>query len=163
MRRISSKTTFYFKRIFPVFWFGFFALFMIAPLVAPLLGGSTSGPPIGIVLVPAGMMIFGYFLMRKLVSDLADEVWDAGNMLVIKNGHQEERVALSDIMHVSYSQFVNPPRVTLYLRIPSMFGDRVSFSPPVSFLSLWTNPIAEDLIKRVDAARRGGPVSRPNP
>ena len=163
MRRISSKTTFYFKRIFPVCWFGFLALFMIAPLVAPLLGGSTSDLPIQIVLIPAGLMIFGYFLMRKLVFDLVDEVWDAGDVLVLKNGHQEERVALSDIMNVSYSQFVNPPRVTLYLRIPSMFGDRVSFSPPVSFVSFWTSPIAEDLIKRVDAARRGGPAPRSHP
>ena len=49
------------------------------------------------------MMGFGYFVMKKLVFDLVDEVWDDGEALLIKNRGQEERVALRDIKNVSYS------------------------------------------------------------
>ena len=62
------------------------------------------------------MIGFGYFIMKKLVFDLVDEVWDDGDALVVKNRGQEERIALADIKNVSYSPFVNPPRVTLSLR-----------------------------------------------
>src|SRR6266568_4606218 len=109
MRRISSKTTFFYKRVFPVIWFGFLAIFMAAPFVAPLVGGSTSGSPVAFLAVPAFMMIFGYFSMKKLVFDLVDEVLDAGDALVVKNGYLEDRLALSDIMNVDYTQYMNPP------------------------------------------------------
>jgi hypothetical protein len=164
MRRISSGMTFFYKRVFPIIWFGFLALFMGIPFAKSLFGGSVSGPPIEVFIVPAIMMVVGYFMMKKFVFDLVDEVLDAGDMLVIRNGHLEERVALSDIMNVSYSQFMNPPRVTLSLRNPSMFGDRVSFCAPVSLMpSFSTSPIIEELIKRIDAARRAGPAPRLRP
>jgi hypothetical protein len=160
MRRISSGMTFFYKRIFPIIWFGFLILFMAAPLI----GGSTSGPPMGFLLVPVIMIFVGYFVMKKLLFDLVDEVLDAGDALVIRNGRREEQVALSEITNVSYAQFMNPPRVTLSLRNPSMFGDQISFCAHVSLMpSFSTNPIIDELIKRIDAARRAGPAPRLRP
>jgi hypothetical protein len=49
---------------------------------------------------------------------------------------------------------INPPRVTLTLRQPSIFGTEVSFSAPVRFIPFAKSPLVEDLIRRVDAARR---------
>jgi hypothetical protein len=149
MRRLSSRTTFFYKRIFPAIWFGFLAFFMVAPFVT----GSTSGPPIAFLFVPALMIFVGYFLMKKLVFDLVDEVLDGGDALVIRNGRLEEHVALSNIMNVSYAAMVNPPRVTLSLRTPSVFGDRISFCAPVRFVPFSTSPIVDELIKRIDAKR----------
>ena len=101
MCRISSKMTFFYKRIFPVFWFGFLILFIAIPL---LFGGTRDGPPpFPFLIVPLIMMGFGYFVLKKLVFDLVDEVWDDGETLLIKNGGREERVALRDIKNVSYS------------------------------------------------------------
>ena len=164
MRRISSRTTFYYKRIFPIIWFGFLVFFMAIPFIAPLIGGSTSGSPASFLFLPVFMMIGGYFFMKKFVFDLADEVLDAGDVLVIRNRHLEDRIALTDIMNVGYSPYANPRRVTLSLRAPSLFGDRVSFLPPVSFLPFSTSPIIDELIERIDAARRSGPKpgSRPH-
>jgi hypothetical protein len=163
MRRISSGMTFFYKRIFPIIWFGFLALFMAAPFVAPMIGGSISGSPMAILIAPV-MMIVGYLLMKKMVFDLVDEVLDAGDALVIRNGQLKERVALSDIMNVGYSQFMNPPRVTLSLRNPSIFGDQVSFCAPVSLLPTFsTSPIIDELIKRIDAARRRDPAPKRQP
>jgi hypothetical protein len=157
MRRISSGMTFFYKRIFPIIWFGFLVLFMAAPFVAPKFGVSVSGSPVPFLFAPV-MMIVGYFAMKKLLFNLVDEVLDAGDALVIRNGHLEDRVALSDIMNVGYSPFMNPPRVTLSLRNPSLFGDRVSFCAPVSLMPIYSaSPVVVDeLIKRIDAARRAG-------
>jgi hypothetical protein len=161
MRRISSGMTFFYKRIFPIVWFGFLAFFIATPFVAPMFGGTISGSPLGFFLAPVAMMIVGYFAMKKLLFDLVDEVLDAGDALVIRNGGLEDRVALSNITNVGYAQFMNPPRVTLSLRNPSVFGDRVSFCAPVSLMPTFsTSPIIDELIKRIDAARASGPGQR---
>lgn len=100
-------------------------------------------------------MAFGYFLFRRLLFDLMDEVYDSGDALVVRNNDQEDRIALTNITNVSYSQFVNPPRVTLSLREKCRFGDQVTFSPPtyLKFDLFAPNPMIEDLIKRIEAAR----------
>lgn len=157
MQRISSGMTFFYKRIFPVIWFGFLLLFMAAYFLPPSVGGKVSGSPVGFFLVPALMMIIGYFAMKKLVFDLVDEVLDAGDALVVRNGDREERVALVDIINVNYVQFSNPPRITLSLRIPSQFGDEVTFCAPARFnpfMAFSKSPVIDELIKRIDAARR---------
>jgi hypothetical protein len=149
---ISSKLTFFSKRIFPVFWFGFIGLFVAIALFAR---GRPGGPPLEFLLIPVVMAVFGYFLMRKLVLDLVDEVWDAGDALVVRNSGQEERIPLSVIMNVSDSMFLNPPRVTLMLRQPCRFGKEVTFSPARKAFALFTrNPVIQELIERIDAARR---------
>jgi len=151
MRRISSRITFFNKRVFPVIWFGFVAL----AFLAPLLGRKNKGGPLaGFLFVPIIMAAFGYFIMKKLVFDLADEVFDDGNTLVVRFGSEEERIPLSEIMNISYTNMSNPSRVTLTLRTPGRFGKEVSFSPPQSFVPFAKSPIVADLIERADAARR---------
>jgi len=95
--------------------------------------------------------------MRKLVWDLVDEVYDGGDYLLVRNGGKEDRVALSNIMNVSASTMTNPPRVTLRLSTPGRFGDEIVFSPikPITLNLFARNKIADDLIVRVDRARRG--------
>jgi hypothetical protein len=151
MLRISSKTTFLHKRVFPVFWFGFLAVFVAVALIA---GPGDRWQSLLFLIVPIFMAVFGYVIMKKLVFDLVDEVWDDGSALVVRNRGQEDRIALSDIMNVSYSPLINPQRVTLMLRKPSIFGSEVSFSAPVRFVPFAKSPLVEDLIRRVDAARR---------
>ena len=77
MQRVSSKATFFYKRIFPIM---FFAILLLVT-VAPLLAGSRSGqfPPLQFFIIPAIMAVFAYFVMGKLVFDLVDEVWDDGD------------------------------------------------------------------------------------
>jgi hypothetical protein len=151
MQRISSRSTFFYKRVFPVFWFGLLALFFLLPL---LVRKSAGGPPFVVFLVPAFMLVFGYFLMKKLVFDLADEVVDEGDALTVRFGSERQRIPLSEIINVSYSYMQNPNRVTLTLRTPCPFGKEVSFSPPARFVPFAKNPIVADLIDRIDAARR---------
>jgi hypothetical protein len=152
MRRISSQWTFFYKFIFPIVWVGFIIVFPAVAVFAPARSGQ--GLPIPALIVPVIMIGVGYALMKKLIFNLADEVWEDGDALVVKKGGQEERVALSDIKNVNYSTMSSPPRVVLSLRRPSIFGDQVAFCAPIRFVPFATSPIIDDLINRIDVARR---------
>jgi len=151
MRLISSKMTFFNKRVFPAIWFGFLAVFIGLALFSG--AGRNPASLLPVLIAPAIIIVFGYVIMKKLVFDLADEVWDDGDSLVVKNSGQEQRIALSDIKNVSYSPFVNPPRVTLSLRRPTVFGDEITFSAPLRLVPFSKSPVITDLIERVDQAR----------
>ncbi len=149
MRRISSRTTFLYKRLFPIFWFGFLAFFILMVL------RTRGGAPLPAILFAMAMAIFGYFLMKKLIFDLVDEVWDTGDELIIKNKGREDRIPLSAIVNVSYSAFTNPSRVTLTLRDAGVLGKEVSFCAPTRFLPFSKSAIIDELIERIDKKRSG--------
>ena len=151
-RRISSRQTFFVKRVFPVLWFGTVVLSLAAGVAGVRAGKAVPAP---VFIVPLLLFVVGYAVMRRLVHDLADEVFDEGDALRVRFGSDEERIALADIINVGYTQFVNPPRITLTLRQPGRFGREVSFSPPQSFFAPFVrNRLASELIERVEAARQ---------
>jgi hypothetical protein len=154
--RISSRATFYYKRIFPAFWFGFLAIFFAA-MAFSIYSGNSNCPPAPMLGIPVFMMAFGYVLMKNLIFDLMDEVYNDGNFLFIKNGPQEDRIALSDVINISYTVLMSPPRVTLSLRRKTKFGNEISFCAPVRFVPLAKSPVIEKLITQVDEARRAAP------
>lgn len=154
-KRISSRNTFFRKRVLPPLLFAVLAIGAAAPLVATR--GSPNAPPWPVLVMPvvvAGVII--YVVLRRLVFDLADEVVDEGDALRVRFGEDEERIPLAEIVNLSYSGITNPPRITLTLRTAGRFGREVSFSPQQSFLSplFRRDPLVDDLIERVDAARR---------
>ncbi|HUA88064.1 MAG TPA: hypothetical protein VL994_01440 [Steroidobacteraceae bacterium] len=154
--RISSRNTFFMKRVFPVMWFGFLAVF-VALAVATARHVPKAPPAYIAFVVPVLMMFFGYYLLRRLVFDLADEVYDEGDALRVRFGSEAERIPLSNIANISFAGLTNPPRATLTLRQPGRFGKEVTFSPIQKVfgpLLRTSNPIVTDLIERVDAARR---------
>ncbi len=154
-RRISSRNTFFLKRLFPLLWFGIIAVALATALTAGRR--AVHSPPLPLLLFPPLLVCgIGYFVFKRLVFDLADEVYDEGDALRVRFGSEEERIPLENVMNVSYTSFVNPPRVTLTLRAPCRFGREVTFSPPQRLRSALSgrNPLAQDLIERVDAARR---------
>lgn len=150
MTKISSGSTWWNKRGFPALWLGFLVVF----LVVGTLGGAAKKDPMFLV-VPIVMTVIGYVVMKKMVWDLMDEVYDCGDSLLVKNRDQEDLIPLSNVMNVSASTATNPPRLTLRLASPSRFGNEITFSPAGrhSLNPFAKNEIAEDLIVRVDQAR----------
>jgi hypothetical protein len=150
MQQISSRSLYLYKRVFPAFWFGILALILLGPLL-----GNAPRPPIPFFLGPLVMGVFGYVLMKKLVWDLADQVFDCGDHLLVKHRGVEESVPLGNIMNVSASMFMRPPRVTLKLVNPGKFGSEISFSPvtPFSLNPFASNTVVNDLITRAYKAR----------
>ncbi len=152
MRRISSRTTFVYKRIFPLLFFGIVSLFIAFVIVGGLRSGQN--PPLPVLIVPVLAAAFIYFVMKRLIFDLVDEVLDAGDALIVRNRGQEDRIALSDITNVNYTPLVSPPRVTLSLRRASVFGAEVTFCAPTRFVPFSSSPVINELIQRIDAARQ---------
>ncbi|KAB8192936.1 hypothetical protein FKV24_006850 [Lysobacter maris] len=150
METLSSSTTFLAKRVFPVAWFGFLAVF----LGIVLWSGVWTEQPV-VVLQPLLMAVFGYFLFRKLLWDIADEVRDGGTCLLVRKGDVEERIDLGNVMNVDSSQFASPRRITLRLRVPGSLGQDVAFIPKHSFQfnPFARNAVAEELILRIDKLR----------
>ena len=153
MTKISSKWTRYNKRLFPLFSLCFLTLFLAVGLFVAPPGEAQ----VMFVVLPLAMMAFMYLLFKKLVWDLADEVFDCGDALLVRDGEKEERITLANVINVNVSSFTNPPRITLRLDKPSrLFGNEVAFSPKIPFnITLFAkNEIAESLIARADKARK---------
>ena len=150
MKKISSTMTTTFKIGFPLLWFGFLASFLV--------GGFLADDPMKNLHMIIGapiMAVFGYAVMKKGLWNLADEVLDGGDFLVIKQRGHEDRLPLSNIMNVSASSGMYPEKVTLRLVEPGRFGSEVGFltQRPLMSNPFANNPVAEDLIVRVDKAR----------
>jgi len=150
MPLMSSKMTFFYKRVFPVIWFGFLAVFFLVALVK----GSPADPISNLpsLIIPVVMAIIGYQIMKKMA--FHDQVFDLGDALLVRNGGQEERIALADIKNVNFFPYMSPPQVTLSLRRASVFGDTIVFCAPARLMPLSPSPTIEKLIDRIDAARR---------
>lgn len=150
MTKISSKFTFFHKKVFPLFWFGFLSVFMAMALIDRVFEKDPM-----FLIGPIAMAAIGFVVMKKMVWDLVDEVYDCGEFLLIKNRGEEDRILLSNIMNVNTSTMMNPPRITLRLVNPGKFGSEIVFSPtaPFTFNPFAKNPVAEGLIVRVDKAR----------
>lgn len=151
MKKISSGNTFFLKRILPLIFFVIPVVLMVSMLTV-----KTSKPvPLVALLAPCLVTLIGFVVVRQLVMDLADEVLDGGDFLLVRNRGQEERIPLSNIMNVSLSANVNPPRITLRLVRPGKFGDEIAFTPlrEFSLKPFARNRIADDLMVRVDQAR----------
>jgi Ca2+/Na+ antiporter len=151
MKTISSKQTFFVKKVLPV-------LLLVATLVMiwSLAGGRLSALRTSPTVLLCSFVMLVIFFSFWRVRNLADEVSDGGDFLLVRRGSVEERVQLSDIMNVSYDQSNKMPRLTLRLRKPGKFGDEIVFCPRHSiWIPSARNAIADDLILRVERARSG--------
>jgi hypothetical protein len=140
----------FYKYVFPVIWFGVLAVIVIMSVIS----GAVVKAPI-VLLMPCLMTLFGLFIFKRLIWDLADVVQDGGDALVVKYRGYEERIPLTNIMNVSVSTNMNPPRITLRLVRPGPFGPEIAFFPirPFSLNPFARNPVAEDLMVRVHSAQ----------
>lgn len=159
MQRLSSSSTWFYKRVFPLVWFGFIVVFFAFALWARIHPGRIGGPPpdLMFLVMPLLMAVIGYFVFRRLIFDLMDEVSLDGDWLVVTNRGQKRRVPLADVMNVNATTTTNPRRITVMLRTASPLGTEISFMPasPRGMLSLFKpDPVATELIKRVDALRQ---------
>ena len=147
MKRLSSNQTFFRKRVFPVVWFGGLTAIIISMLLSEPKAGQSHWPD---MLIPLAFIVIGYFMMKFLVLDLADEVYDLGDSLLIRSRQQEVRVALSDIKHVACNNFTNPTRITLVLTKDCGLRSKVVFEPLTKYCGMFSmgEQIADDLRRR---------------
>ena len=152
-RRLSIGTLFY-KRVVPIVWAAF-VVALAAITVWRLVTAASDYSPFE--LVP--LMIVGLiaFMWTRLVgSGLADEVFDGGDHLVVRQGGAEARVALGEIDEVKESRFMKqPPQIELVMRHPGRFGRVIAFVPTgYTFVPLTKSPLFYELTQRIAVARR---------
>jgi hypothetical protein len=148
MMRISSGSTWAYKRVFPVIWFASLAFFVIVNV------GMNGRRHVSFVVLPVAMAVAGLFFMKKLVWVLMDEVLDDQDSLVVRKHGDEERIPLSEIVNITTTSG-RRSTITLRLRHAGRFGDEVAFLPNSHYTlnPFAKHPVAENLIARVDRAR----------
>jgi hypothetical protein len=150
MKKISNPGSGFANRAFPFLFSGFLAFLTIMALMQ---GALTQAPML--VIVPVFMSVVGYLTWKTNMQNLADEVFDAGDFLLVRKNGQEETVPFSNIINVNFTVNRSGSRITLTLDQPGKFGAEIVFAPPSQFY--WTsfpkNAIAEDLVSRAEKAR----------
>jgi hypothetical protein len=144
VNRISSPWTRFIKWVTPLAWLGGLGYLLIDNVADPAF-----------VAAILGLAAVGLVLMKLFIWNLADEVYDCGDSLLVRRGGIEESVPISGIEEVALALFSRPPRITLRLATPGKFGDAIVFTPPTSPGQeiFGRNPIAEDLKAKVQRAR----------
>lgn len=158
MKKISNNL-FFAKKVFPIFFFGFLGLFFLFFLGATIFGQEPKQGRMVFIpffIAPILMGGFAYFIMKHLVFNLVDEVYDCATYLLVKNKGQEDKIMLADILNINTMFFCNPPQSTLVLAKPCLFGKQVSFSPINKFIfnPFKSSRVIDDLIVRIDQAKR---------
>jgi hypothetical protein len=151
-RRISSRWTLFHKVIFPIAWIG---IFLVATTVMLLAPAETSHEFRSMRWLLVAITIVGAWLILRLALPLKHvEVGDAS--FFVSDRSREIEIPFRDVARVTGSRFVNPPRVTLHLRTPCEFGDRVVFLPRLRLVSGWkAHPVVKELERRMaDAVDR---------
>jgi hypothetical protein len=157
MKKISNSFTFSLK-LFPFVFYGFLA-FMVVLLC---IHGAVTKAPL-LLAVPCAMGVMAYSFVSTTLRDLADEVYDCGDFLLVRKRGEEDNVPLSNIMNVKFVFWKTLPRIILALDAPGKFGTEIVFAtPPQLYLGACPkNKIVEDLIVRVHQARSGCAVNSP--
>ena len=146
MRRISSPWTHFYKRVFPIIVLAFLALWTTG-FVVGIADGEI--PAIFLAFIVLNLLIViggGYFLMRKFIWPLADEVYLDQEELIVRREGDENRISIFDVINVDSSTFMNPERITLTFRHPSFCGSEISFIPTTRYFPFTRHPIAKELI-----------------
>jgi hypothetical protein len=154
IKRISSFKTRFYKKSFPVIWFGL--MLLIAAEILYLYLYADNKPPVLVMIIPLEMAVIGLMAMKMLLWNLADEVWDAGDRLTVVKGKDRRDIALSSILNVSHSTFTNPAHVRLTLKGANRDFDEVVFCPvtrPRDLFDPMHNSIAQDLLRRIHGAK----------
>lgn len=147
--KLSADQTGRKKILFPAIYFA-----SLIPITLTYLRHSDGKPILPGLLLLLGMALFGIFAMKQFLWDLADDVYDQGDALLVTRRGVSESVALSNVRDVTYAN-MRPPRLTLHLRTPGRFGARVSFSPAAkrSRNPFAKHPLMEQLAVRAWRAR----------
>jgi len=103
------------------------------------------------LILTAMFAVVGFSRMALLWRDLVDEVWDAGDRLVVRRGDQVVQIPISQCSRVVCHLRVNPKRVKLYLHEPCELGSVIVFLPPFELLNFTAPTVVKRLVKKIEA------------
>lgn len=153
MNRISSRWTFFYKRLFIPCILAIFAS-VFASLCIGGLSAEDAKQLALMALITIVVAATPMAIVWRIVSRLVDEVWDCGQELLVRNDAKEFRIPLREIQSVDYSWLVQPQRVTLKLASDSVANDTITFMPPIRAFALSAPPIVREFRVRIERLHR---------
>jgi hypothetical protein len=141
-RRLSSLQTVLMKIVYPVMWIPIFDFITFRmPFDGP--GGRDSLPKWVYLLGGVAGAAFIYWSCARLKAVSVDD-----QFLYVSNYLKEVSIPLSEIYDVTENRWINIHPVTIHLKSPSEFGDKIVFMPksmPFAFFS--SHPVVNELKK----------------
>src|SRR5262245_44081726 len=152
-RRLSSFHTFIQKIIIPVIWFTGLGIGTLAVFDQSEQTDKTS--PWIFLLFGLTSILFLYWGCIRLKVVSLDE-----SFLYVSNYLKEISIPLSEVAAVRENRWLNGNLVTIHLKSPSEFGNKIIFMRKVIFLLLWrSHPVVSELER---LARSKGGLSKRN-
>ena len=143
-RTLSSAQTFLMKVIFPVLWIGGFGAGTLSLWLAAMHGPGGSGAPSWmrwqfLVTWLAGAAFIGWSCARLKRVRIDRE------FLYVSNYRREIAVPLSAIEAVTENRWINIHPVTVRFRVPTEFGQAITFMPTARFWGWSSHPVVQEL------------------
>ncbi|MBY0517819.1 MAG: hypothetical protein K2P81_12990 [Bacteriovoracaceae bacterium] len=144
MKIISSKLTFYQKKLFPRLWF--LLVFALIGIHGYLIWST--GLDYWLIFLDIGLLGIGYFAFKKYFLDLVDFVEDHQEFLRIGNNGLVETIGLHEIKEIQVIAYMNPNIVIVHLKNNER---KIKFLSRLVFFGAPLKPSYEisNLIKRV--------------
>jgi hypothetical protein len=139
-RRLSSLQTVLMKIVFPALWiptWGFVTLMMF------FSGVNDADPFAKVFFLFAWAVGFAviYWSSIRLKDVSVDD-----NFLYVSNYLKEVVIPLSDIRDVTENRWINIHPVTIHLKSPSEFGDKIIFMPKTRLFAFFSShPVVKEL------------------
>ena len=139
-RRLSSLQTIFIKILLPGFWIPVFGFVVLMSFIGSY---EESDPIAKWVLLGAWVMMSAIFYWTGI--RLKDVSVD-DRFLYVSNYLKEIVLPLSEIRDVTENVWINTHPVTIHLRSPSEFGDKIVFMPKTRVFAFFSShPVVEEL------------------
>jgi hypothetical protein len=143
-----------YKHLFPLSGFVVLSILVLAIAIFEILLPSSEIDWVYVIstlFVGLAISSFWFVIHKKLTWDVADEVWDCGDDLLIPRNGVEERIPFTRISYGKGISSCYPPIVTLTFDKPTIFARQIRFYPisPLGFIPLRKETVSKDLINRI--------------
>lgn len=148
-RLLSSRLTYFYKRVFPVVWIltfsaGTFFLWIYN------YEGTSSFKWFVLVCLLGGSIFLRWFSVRLKVVSLQ------GEQIVVSDYRSKETISLRQIEEVTETRIWNPKLIKLRLNRPGRWGDEIVFIAPIRFQFIFSNhPLVKELRHMIQTTRQG--------
>ncbi len=141
IKRLSSRSTFFYKYIFPTIWITGFGIGALLFILRNNLwqNGEWSGWFIIFLWIAGSSIVMWFSLKIKKVS-LVDKGF------IVSNYKTEYYVGFRDVLNVEETRLWNPKLIKINLKRDFPFGDRIVFIAPYRLQLIFMNhPMVEEL------------------
>ena len=146
---LSSRLTFFYKRVFPAAWIIVFGIFTLFLWICDYKGSSQLKWFVIICLL-GGSIFLRWFSERLKTVSLQ------GDQLVVSDYRTQETIPLCQIDEVTETRIWNPKLISLRLNRPGRWGDEIVFIAPIRFQFIFSNhPLVRELRDMIRKTRRG--------